>query len=224
MTNLYLIPIIWIILTLIGLMLLVRVSKRYGYTGLVAIFCSLYLVSTVLANKMISVFGFFVPAGTILFSITFLATDLISEVHGKEKARDAVWLGFLCQIVLLVGISVAIYWVAAPFWQNQEAFEATLGNTWRIILGSLVAYIISQNHDVWAFHFWKKKLDGKHLWFRNNASTIVSQLIDTVVFSVIAFAGVLPLMNIIVGTFIVKVAIALLDTPFLYLSRRLISK
>ncbi|PIZ54623.1 transporter, partial [Candidatus Uhrbacteria bacterium CG_4_10_14_0_2_um_filter_41_7] len=86
----------------------------------------------------------------------------------------------------------------------------------RITVASFIAYLISQHHDVWAFHFWKKKTNGKHLWLRNNASTVVSQLIDTVVFTFIAFYGVLPIVPLILGTWVVKILIALIDTPFIY--------
>ena len=103
---------------------------------------------------------------------------------------------------------------------QQEAYVLVVGMVPRIVLGSLVAYLISQLHDVWAFHFWKGKTKGKHLWIRNNASTIVSQLIDSVVFVTIAFIGVVPgsvLLMMIVVQYVSKVIIAIVDTPFIYL-------
>ena len=107
-------------------------------------------------------------------------------------------------------------------WENQEAFVSALGNTWRIVVASLLTYLVSQNHDVWAYDFWKRKTKGKYLWIRNNASTIVSQAIDTNLFVILAFYGTLPLTvlwNIIVGSFIIKVVIAIFDTPFLYVAK-----
>jgi len=97
----------------------------------------------------------------------------------------------------------------------------------RIVLASLIAYLISQLHDVWAFDFWKKKLKGKYLWFRNNASTWVSQLIDSVIFSFIAFWGVfsLPIFwQILLTTYIFKLIVAVIDTPFIYYAKLVFGK
>jgi len=112
----------------------------------------------------------------------------------------------------------------APFWKNQEAYSIILGSTPRIVLASMIAYLISQNHDVWAFHWWKQKTSGKHLWMRNNFSTITSQLIDSVLFIGIAFMGIYPLKTIgvmIFSQYLIKVGIALLDTPFCYILVRI---
>lgn len=114
-------------------------------------------------------------------------------------------------------IHIAIALPAAPFWQNQDAFVSVVGSTSRIIVASLAAYLVSQYHDVWLFHLLKRKTGGKHLWLRNNASTAVSQLIDSVIFIVIAFYGVMPVWPLIFGQWIVKMAIALIDTPLVYL-------
>ena len=127
-------------------------------------------------------------------------------------------------MILVISVSIAIIWPGADFWTNQEAFESVLGNTWRIVLASFIAYIISQNHDIWAFLFWRKKTEGKYLWLRNTLSTIVSQFIDTVVFLFIAFYGQFPIGGMIVGLFIVKVILALVDTPFIYLVRYFYNK
>ena len=214
----------WILATLISLILITRLTKMYGYVTIVALFSGLYVISSILANKIIILFGFNVPAGTILFSITFLLTDMLSEFFVKEKARQAVWLGLISQIFLVLSLWVVIEWPYPDYWQNQEAFETSLSSTWRIVIGSFVAFLISQNHDIWAFHLWKKKFGNKHLWFRNNASTVVSQFLDSVAFTYIAFWGMLPVWPIILGTFGVKVIIAIIDTPFLYLSRYIYNK
>ena len=114
-------------------------------------------------------------------------------------------------------------WQSAPFATGfAEKFAEVLMLTPRIVLGSIIAYLISQHHDVWAFHFWKRKTGGKHLWLRNNASTVVSQLIDTVVFVIIAFVGIFPIVPLIIGVYVAKVAIAFIDTPFMYMILRLV--
>jgi hypothetical protein len=145
---------------------------------------------------------------------------MLSEFYGKRYAQKAVWAGFFGNIILVVGIYVAIIWEPAPFWANQEAFEAVLKNTPRIVFASLVAYLISQNHDVLSYAWWKKRYP-QHLWLRNNASTIVSQGIDSVIFITLAYYGVFPIRDLIIGQYLVKMAIALMDTPFIYIAKRL---
>ena len=107
----------------------------------------------------------------------------------------------------------------AGIWEAQEAYDRILGGVPRVVLGSMVGYLVSQNHDVYAFDFWRRKTDGRHLWFRNNASTVVSQAIDTSLFITIAFWGVVPndvFVSIFLGQYLVKVIIALVDTPVVY--------
>src|SRR3989344_7418304 len=146
-----------------------------------------------------------------------LITSLIAVIakrHGVEYL-----IGTFVALVF-----IAIQWPAASFWNNQEAFELTLENTWRIVLGSLIAYIISQNHDIWSFNLWKKVTKGRYLWLRNTLSTILSQFIDTIIFVTIAFYGLFPVMPTMIGLFIVKVIIALLDNPFIYFVRWIYKK
>ena len=209
----------WILGMLLIASISAIISKKHGVEYLIAMFAAAVVITAVIANKIV-VFGpFTLSASIIVFSITFFLTDVISEFWGKKEAQKAVWAGFLDDILLLFAIWVAINWQAAPFWAGQEAFSQTLGAAWRITLASLTAYIIAQNHDVWAYHFWKKTFKGKHLWLRNNLSTGISQVIDSLIFATIAFWGVAPLLPIIISTIVVKFIIAALDTPFLYAVR-----
>lgn len=134
----------------------------------------------------------------------------------SHLARQAVWAGFLASILLVLAVEIAIAWPAAVFWEGQEAFQSTLRLTSRIVLASLVAYLISQNWDILVFDKLKKKTKGKHLWLRNCASTMTSQGLDTIIFITIAFYGVLPVIPLIIGQYVVKLIIAAIDTPFLY--------
>jgi hypothetical protein len=107
---------------------------------------------------------------------------------GKSRSKKAVWVGFYANIVLVISVLIVINWPAAPFAvEIADKLKEILILTPRIAIAGFLAYIVSQNHDVWAFHFWKNKTKGKHLWLRNNASTIISQLIDSVIFITIAF-------------------------------------
>lgn len=195
------------------------VAKHYGVEYLIGMFAGAIVITAVIAGKLVVFGGFVVSASLIVFSMTFFLTDIISEFWGKKEARKAVWSGLLANILLLFSVWVAIQWEPASFWKGQEAFAQTLGITGRIALASLVAYILAQNHDVWAYHFWKDRFKGKHLWIRNNLSTGVSQIIDSIVFVTIAFYGVAPVVPIIIATIVLKFVVAALDTPFLYAVR-----
>jgi len=183
---------------------------------LLCIFAGSLTLSSILANKIISIFGFFVPAGVLGYSITFFATDTISEIWGKEKANFVVIGGFVALLFAMILIILSLWWQKAPFWDGETAYNAILGSTPRIIIGSFIAYLVSQFSDVWTFHFIKKLTKNKHLWLRNNLSTMISQLIDTLIFITIAFYGVLPIGQMIFGQWIIKCIIAGLDTPVVY--------
>lgn len=184
---------------------------------LTAILAGGLVAAIAVAGKIISVFGL-TPAATVIgYSLTFICTDLISELYGKEMAKKAVLAGFFSAVLAMILFVVAIIMPSASFWNNQEAFESVLGSTVRVTIGSLIAYLISQYHDVWAFHYWRDKTNAKHLWLRNNFSTLTSQFIDTIIFITIAFAGVFPVIPVIIGQYVVKIGIALIDTPIVYL-------
>ena len=183
---------------------------------IISIFVGSITIASVLATKIIAVFGLFVPAGVLAYSITFICTDVICEVWGKKRANQTVLGGFIALLFVLILVRIGLVWPKAPFWNQESAFETVLGSTSRIIIASFIAYLVSQFHDVWAFHFWKKVTKDKHLWLRNNFSTAVSQFIDSFLFITIAFFGLMPIWPLILGQWIVKLAIALLDTPVVY--------
>jgi len=173
------------------------------------------------AAKLISIFGRTIDAGIIAYPLTFLFTDTISEVWGKKIARNVIWVGFFSNVLLMFLIWIGGLLPPSPIWGDQQAFQIILGAVPRIVVASLVAFLISQHHDVFAFNFWRNKTQGRYLWLRNNLSTGVSQVIDTVIFGMIAFYGVVP-FNILVGEimviqFVIKIAYALLETPLCYL-------
>lgn len=179
-----------------------------------------YLISNILAVKQIAVFGVVVPGGVLAIPWTFLVTDIVTEVYGKRAAQSLVRYGFVV-MGLVLGVTIAtVYLPAADFWPHQAAFATVLLGTLRITLASFGAYIVSQIHDVWAFDKWKQITQGKYLWLRNNASTIVSQALDSVLFIGLAFFGTMPfraVLALMLSQWLVKVVLALLDTPFCYL-------
>lgn len=186
---------------------------------LVGFFVAISLMSNIVAGKIIN-FGFTYATVAILFyPLTFIIADTIAEVWGKEIARRTVWTGLTVNFTISLLIALAVYLPPAPFYQYQREYELILGGVPRIVFASLVAYTVSQNLDVWIFLTLRQKTKGRHLWLRNNASTMMSQLIDTTLFSFVAFAGVMPplhILQIIVTEYAIKVLLAIFGTPLTY--------
>ena len=174
-------------------------------------------IAAVLASKIILIAGYAVPAGVLAYAITFACTDIVGEVYGEKTARNMVLSGFVAMVAVTGLIHLAIAWPAAPFWDGQVSYEQVLGSSSRIILASLTAYLCSQTLDIWIFSRLRKATGGRHLWLRNNLSTFSSQLIDSAVFVTVAFYGVFPIGEMIIGQWFVKMIIAAIDTPLVYL-------
>jgi queuosine precursor transporter len=195
-------------------------AKKLGPAPLIGLFSGLIVMTSILAVKLINIGWFLITAEVFIYASTFLVTDMLSEFFGKEEARKAIITGLIVDLLLVFAVTLAVYWPpASEFAASQAAFEQILGHTSRIVLASIAGFVIAQSHDLWAFHFWKRKFRGRSLWLRNNASTITSHLIDGVVFYSIAFYGVTPLMPLILGSFPLRALIAVLDTPFIYFAR-----
>ena len=188
--------------------------------ALTALFTTCLLVANILAVKLISIGGRIVPAGVIAYPLTFLFTDVIAELYGRRVASRVVWVGFGANILMVILVYGGKLLPPASFWQHQPAYESILGMVPRIVLASMVAYLISQHHDVFAFHFWRGRTQSRFLWLRNNASTMVSQVLDTGIFITIGFWGIEPtdvIVNMLVTQYVIKLIIAAVDTPFCYL-------
>ena len=206
---------------------LTREKKVYLLIGL---FVGALAAANMLGSKVATFWGVTVSVGIFSYPLTFLITDGIAEVYGRKKANDFVWAGFLSLIFVffLVWLSIKLP-PAARYGFNQE-YVTVFSMSIRMIIASTIAFIISQLHDIWAFHFWKKATKGKHLWLRNNFSTIVSQFIDTMIFMYLAFYMMTPkftaafVFSISMPYYLLKVVMALLDTPFCYLLVRWLKK
>ncbi len=203
----------WILITLFSATIIVFLGEKYGYEITIGLFAGLIVTAQILANKTVQIYQFTVPAGVLVYSASYLITDILVEFHGKKEAKKAVWSGFLASIILVIAIKIAIAWPSASFWEGQQAFRQTLGSTWRITLASLLAYIISQNSDVYIFDKIRSYTGESKLYFRNIVSTSISQLIDTVIFITIAFYGNLPIISLIIGQYIVKLLITIFLQP-----------
>lgn len=186
----------------------------------------LIILANVFAPQLCLVFGVTTSLALPLYAAIFLATDIISEHWGKREARKVVWMGLFAMAVLVLFSQLIIRVDVLSFSQPLNAALKTIfAFTPRIALGSAIAYIISQNYDVWIFHFLKQRFRGKHIWLRNNISTITSQLLDSSIFILIAFYGLVPgFIELILGVWLLKILVALIDTPFIYLSYALVDK
>ncbi len=194
---------------------------------LLSLFLASIIISSLLGGKISEILLFGIPivfsVGIVPFALTFAITDIIAEVHGREKAQEIVWIGVsvLVFVLIMTVVSVALPY-AARSWLTPEQYEPVFNQSIRMILASIVAFFLGQMHDIFAFEFWKQKTKGKFLWLRNNLSTIVSQLIDSTVFMFLAFYGVSPkydvgfIISLIIPYYILKVALAFLDTPVVY--------
>ncbi|SDB82388.1 hypothetical protein SAMN05421734_101207 [Pelagirhabdus alkalitolerans] len=190
------------------------------YIYLNGLFVGLLILSNIISVKLFSVGDFILPAAAIVYVVTYLITDVIGEVYGKDAAMRTVKAGLVTQIVALLFILAAIHLPAAEAFGMQSEFEAILGGSFRVMFASLLAYIISQHIDVNVFHRLKMKHGTQKLWLRNNLSTASSQLIDTAIFIAVAFVGTVPtgvLFSMIITQYVFKFVVAIVDTPFTYL-------
>ena len=198
--------------------------KDQLYIFLCAIFISSLVTCNLIANKFVSVdLGFkvfIVSAGILPYPLTFLVTDLISELYGQKKANIVVFSGFVASMFVLLFLWLGGQFNAIPSSiVNDDTYNAVFQNAWRIIAASMTAYLFAQFIDVRIFHFWKRLTNGNHLWLRNNGSTIASQLIDTTLVVIILFVGVWEsgqIVSAIIDGWLFKMLMAAIDTPIIY--------
>ena len=201
-----------------------KIFKDQFYLILSGIFIASLITCNLIANKFVTVdLGFkvfVVSAGILPYPITFLVTDLISELYGQKKANLVVIAGFFASMVVLLFLWLGGQFNAIPASiVTDEVYNSVFRNACRIIAASMVAYLFAQVVDVRIFHFWKKLTNGKHLWLRNNASTVVSQLLDTILVICILFFGVWgtdQIFSAIIDGWTFKMLMALIDTPIIY--------
>ena len=198
--------------------------KDQFYIILAGIFIASLVTCNLIANKFVTVdLGFkvfIVSAGILTYPLTFLVTDLISELYGQRKANLVVFSGFIASMFVLLFLWLGSQFEAIPgSIVNDSTYNSVFQNAWRLIAASMVAYLFAQFVDVRIFHFWKKLTNGKHLWLRNNGSTVASQLVDTTLVICILFVGVWETDQILLAIrdgWLFKMLMALIDTPIIY--------
>ena len=188
------------------------------------IFIASLVTCNLIANKFVTVdLGFkvfIVSAGILPYPLTFLVTDLISELYGQKKANLVVFSGLIASLFVLIFLWLGGMFNAIPdSVVDDVTYNSVFRNAWRLIAASMVAYLVAQFIDVRIFHFWKRLTNGKHLWLRNNASTIASQLVDTTLVICILFIGVWStnqIFSAIIDGWLFKMLMAFIDTPIIY--------
>jgi len=186
----------------------------------VAVFVTCLIVANITAVKLIGVFGLVFDAGTLIFPISYIFGDVLTEVYGFRRARQVIWLGFLCNLLAVGAISLGGILPSASFWEGQAAYEQILGYAPRLLAASFAAYLIGELANSFVLARMKVATEGRWLWSRTIGSTLVGQGFDSVVFVLIAFTGTIPtsaLLSVILTQWVLKSVYEALATPFTYL-------
>ncbi|MBX4198242.1 queuosine precursor transporter [Candidatus Parcubacteria bacterium] len=204
-------------------------ARRYNRPdGLIALYVTVIVISNIVASKTIEYnLGFttlFASAATIMFSVTFLLTDIVNERFGKKETQRMILIALFSQIILIVFSYLVVKATPAPFFTNQLAFESIFGLVPRIVIASFIAFYISENLDAQLFHWFKRLTNGKHLWMRNVFSSLPSMFVDSTIFVLIAFWGIMPIVPLIIGLTVIKWLVGIVDIPFMYLSRAVLGR
>jgi uncharacterized integral membrane protein (TIGR00697 family) len=210
---------------ILNMIFVLLMYKFFGRTGLFVWVGFATVLANIQVVKLIEIFGLTATLGNAVYGSIFLVTDILNEKYGKKEAKKAVWLGFSSLIMMTVIMQVVLQFEPAPDDFAQESLTTIFGLIPRIALGSMIAYIISQYTDVLIFSFLRKLFpsDGA-FWIRNNGSTMLSQLLDTLIFTSIAFLGVYPTdvwISIFISTYVLKFLVSIVGTPFGYLAKRI---
>lgn len=198
------------------------------YAGFMALFVTFVVLTNTVGVKIFSFWGRNLPVSILWYPLTFLITDIVSEIYGAKKARFLVIMGFSMSVVLLIFSLIGIVLPVASFYPLQSDYTNIFGPIWRLLFASMAAYLLAQMVDVKLFHFWKKLTKGKHLWLRNNGSTMISQLVDSFTVNFIFLyknpavftGGFEDVLELSLSVYLLKFIIAALDTPFCYLGVR----
>ena len=194
-----------------------KVSK--WFVVIAAIFITTLITANIIAVKLISLWGLILPAAVIIFPVSYIFGDVLTEVYGYRLTRFVIWLGFLCNLLAVIAISAAQLLPAAPFWNGQEAYEAILGYAPRLLAASFIAYLIGEFVNSYILARLKILTKGRWLWMRTIGSTLAGQGLDSLIFMTLAFAGTIPaagLMNAIITQWLFKSAYEAIATPLTY--------
>ena len=225
---------LWVIMLLFSFSSILIFLRLFGYVGLYVYSALAVIIGNIQVLKTVDFFYSPKPValGTVLFASTFLCTDILSEHFGEDKAKKNVLIGFVGFLFMTITMLITIGFNPSQIDWVQESLAKVFTPMTRFFIASMIAYLASQYFDVWIYSKIKSFTTNKFLWLRNNLSTILSSLVDNTVFSILAWIVLNPnpesfynvLMIYIFGTYALRIIIALIDTPFIYLSKKFISK
>jgi len=221
---------LWLLIVAIDLGVTILFYRTFGKMGLYAAVIMDIVLCNIIGPKLTRVWGIDTSMGAIIYAGIYFATDVLSEKYGRREANRAVFLGFGVMVCVSVVGSLSLLFVPTPspekadFAQRMHDAHAHLFSfTPRLVLGSLLAYLVSQSLDVWLFHRIRTWTGSRHLWLRNNASTMISQSVDTIIYSAVVWWGIFDFWTALqlgLGKYFFKIIIAVIDTPFIYLACR----
>ena len=183
------------------------------------IFIACLISANIVATKIVGIGNFFLPAGIVVFPISYIIGDVLTEIYGYQKTKSIILLGFLANLIVVAVVWMAQIIPAAPFWDKQSSYDAILGQTPRLVLASFVAYLLGSLSNSWTMEKIKSVTGEKMLWVRTITSTILGEGLDTLLFLVIGFAGILgsaQILSMIITQWLCKVIYEIVATPFTY--------
>lgn len=189
------------------------------FAGLLVVFVACLLAANIVAVKIVLVAGLVVPAGIIVFPLSYIVVGVITEVYGYRAARRVIWYGFGANLLLVAAIWIAMTLPPAPFWENQDAFETILGAVPRIVAASLIAYLVGEFTNAYVLARMKVATRGRWLWTRTIGSSVIGHGLDSAVFMTVAFAWIMPwpvLAGAILTQWLLKCGYEVLATPLVY--------
>jgi uncharacterized integral membrane protein (TIGR00697 family) len=191
----------------------------YWLLVIACVFVTCLLTANIIAVKLILLFGFLVPAGIIVFPLSYLFGDVLTEVYGYSITRRVIWLSFGCNLLAVIAIFIGGLAPSAPFWHDQKAYTAILGFTPRLLVASLSAYLVGEFTNSFVLAKLKIATKGRWLWLRTISSTLIGEGLDTIIFISVAFWGAIPVESMITAIltqWIFKVAYEVIATPLTY--------
>ncbi len=204
--------------------LLLACHKFFAREGVIAWVAIATVLANIITAKNAMIFGLSTAIGTVMFASTFLATDILSECYTKEDAKKAVYIGLFSNVVLIFATQIALRYIPSPFDYANDAMNTLFALNLRISIASAAMYFIANMTDVYIFNKLKEKMDGRALWLRNNVSTILCNCIENFGFIGLAFYGIYDIKTIMIiaaSTSVIELIVAILDTPFLYIAKKL---
>lgn len=196
-----------------------RQGRSQWFVWVVALFVTCLITANIMSVKLMRVLGLVLPVGVVIFPISYITGDILTEVYGYAEARKVIWLGFFCNLIVVAALWLGKVIPPAPFWEGQAAYERILGYAPRLLAASFLAYLVGEFFNAYVMAKMKIATRGRWLWSRTIGSTLVGQGLDSLVFITLAFVGTIPagaLASAIVTQWLVKSAYEAAATPLTY--------